>query len=230
MQQISRSIEPESMFSEDKVVFMLGEELKQPLIAIKSLAENTENTAIQLEAQRALRSIDNLLYYQQVARKQQSLNFTTVHVGEAFTDVARNLRPLSLERGCETEITIQSGIAPVYADPTALRLGIESLWQAIIAMTSKPSPLNWNMYRNDKLVRIVVINASLDLAKVHFRKETPRHIFSKQPFSSIAGPATDLLTSHGIVTMLGGKVSKVRREGMSGIAITLPISNQLALV
>ena len=229
MQQITRSIEPETMFSHDKAVFMLGEELKQPLITIKALAESTENTAIQLEAKRALRSIDNLLYYQQVARKQQSLQFTTVHVGDALTDVSHRLQPLSLERGCETEIKIQSGIAPVYADPTALRLAIESLWQAMIAMTQRPSPLNWHMYKSNNAIRLTVINSSLDLSRVHFSRQNLGN-FTKQPYSGIAGPATDLLTSNGIFTLLGGQLTKVRKDGLPGLAISLPISKQLSLV
>lgn len=229
MQHITRSIEPETMFSHEKAVFMLGEELKQPLIAIKVLAENSENVAIQLEAKRALRSIDNLLYYQQLSRRQQSLQFTTVHVGDAFTDVSHYLQPLSLERGCETEIKIQSGVGPVYADPTALRLAIESLWQAVITMTQKPSPLNWHMYKSNNSVRLIVINSSLDLTKVRFSSQSVRN-FTKQPYSGIAGPATDLLTSNGIFTMLGGQLTKVRKDGLPGLAISLPISKQLSFV
>lgn len=229
MRQITRSIEPERQYDDDRLVFMLGEELKKPLTAIKAIAESSDSPeAIQLEARRALRTIDNMLYFQALNQAQLQLDQTTVHVGATISDVANRLSPLSLERGCETEIMIQPGINTVYTDPLALRHGVESLWQAVLTMTGSPSPLTWCVYRTTKGVKIAIMNNSIDLSKVSLVK--PRYMAgqSKQPFAGISGPATDLITAQGIFSILGSPLSKVRKSGLQGLAVTLVPSRQLA--
>ncbi len=228
MKQIQHSIEPESRFDDSKLVFMLGEELKKPLTAIKILAESSGDSSVQLEARKALRTVDNVLYYQQIASRQTQLKLTTVHAGSTLTNVSHSLVPLSLEKGCETEIQIQSGISPVHADPGILKSGIESLWQAVIGMTSKPSTVSWQVYRSPKGVRIVVVNSSLDLSKVNLSTVTVGK--ASQPFKGVSGPATDLVTAQSLFTAMGAKLSKVRKDGLEGLAITLPVSMQLELV
>lgn len=228
MQQVKNLIEPEIRFDDSKLVFMLGEELKKPLTAIKALAESSGHNAVQLEARKALRTVDNILYYQQLASRQTELSFTTVHAGSTLTNVSHALVPLSLERGCETEIYIQSGVSPVHADPNVLRFGIESLWQAVLGMTNKPSPLSWQIYRSPNGIRLTIANSSLDLSKVKLSSSTAGS--ATQPFKGISGPATDLITAQSLFGLMGAKLSKFKKDGRQGLSITLPISAQLALV
>lgn len=229
MQQILRSIEPSAVVDNDALLFMLGEELKRPLTTIKALAEQTDNRSIQLEARKALRSVDNMLYFQQIATNQQQLKFTTVHVGNTLTQVAYDMRPLTIEKGCTTHIQIQPGMTPVHADPVALRTGIESLWQAMIGMTSKPSSVNWQIYKSRHGIRLSVFNDSIDLTSVQLSKKNAGGKV-RQPFQGIAGPATDLITAQGLFDLIGSKVTKVYKDGQHGLAITLKQSTQLALV
>ncbi|MFT4532512.1 MAG: hypothetical protein ACI9T8_000535 [Candidatus Saccharimonadales bacterium] len=217
--------------NEGNLVFMMGEELKKPLTVIKALSESsTIGSPITLEARKALRTIDNVLLYQRLASEQTELVLTPVHLGSALTQVAADLQPLSIERGCETEVFIQSGIATVDVDRAALKSGLESLWQAVLSMTERPSPLSWHIFRTSKGIRISITNNSLDLSKVSFASTSSNIGRSRQPIAGIAGPATDLLTAHGIFEMLGSNLAKITREGKSGLAVTLPISAQLALV
>lgn len=230
MQQVHRQVQPEGQFDEEALIYMLGEELKKPLTTIKALSESSENQAIVQESRRALRTIDNILYYQQIYRKQEQLQFTTVHAGNTLKQVEYALRPLSLERGCETEIHVQGGLAPIYADPAALKHGLESLWQAVLGMTSRPSSLNWHVYRLENSIRIMVVNSGLQLDKVVLTERAGRAGKSRQPFAGLAGPSTDLLAAQGIFSLLGGKLAKAQKQGEQGLAISLPISTQLAFV
>ncbi len=218
----------EHQYSNSDVLFMLGEELKKPLTVIKALAETNASSDIQMEARRALRTIDNVLLYQQLSSSQISLDLEPVHVGSTLTQVAANLEPLSLLRGCETEVYIQSGITTVDADANVLKSGIESLWQAMLAMAQRPSPLNWYVYRSKKGIRIAITNNSVDLSKVKFNSNNFGK--SRQPFAGLSGPATDLITASGMFDLLGSKVTKTHRQNTNGFAVTLPISPQLALV
>lgn len=216
--------------TDDRLIFMLGEELKHPLIMIKALAEQAANPAIEAESRRALRTIDNILYLQQLSTGQQQLKLTTVHAGSTLTQVANAMRSLSIERGCETEIHIQNGIPPVYSDPYAFRYGLESLWQAVIGMAEKSSAVNWEVYRSGKNIRVLVTNNSLKLDKVVLSNTQDNAGKTRQPFIGMSGPATDLITAQQLFGLLGARIAKVRRTGTSGLSVTLPISKQLALV
>lgn len=227
--QPHRSGDAPERFAGHEFVFMMGEELKKPLTVIKALAENRQlSPAISLEARKALRTVDNVLLYRQLVSGQQSLELVPVHVGSALTDVAHDLQPLSIERGCETEVFIQSGVSPVAADADLLKSGIESMWQAVLSMAERPSPLSWHVYRVSSGIRIALTNRTLQLEKVHL-SQWGRDELSRQPFAGLAGPATDLLTAQGIFESLGGTLSKVKKDNQDGFAVTLPISQQLAM-
>jgi hypothetical protein len=218
-------------FAEHELVFMMGEELKKPLMNIKLLAESQDAySTIGLEAHRALRTIDNVLLFQQLSSDQLSLTLEPIHVGNTLTNVATQLQPLSMEFGCETEVFIQSGINTVDVDNRVLKSGLESLWQAMLGMTQRPSTLSWHVYKSPKGIRIALLNNSVDLSKVSFSKNHETAGSSRQPFAGVAGPATDLLTASGLFTILGTSLTKIKKEGQQGLAVTLKASTQLALV
>jgi hypothetical protein len=229
--QISPQLGHNGQYAEHRLVFMMGEELKKPLTTIKLLAENSpEFSTIGLEARKALRTVDNMLLYQQFSSEQVSLVLEPVHVGSALSYVAHDLRALSIEFGCETEVFIQSGMTTVDVDSSVLRSGIESLWQAVLGMTERPSPLSWHVYRTPKGIRLAVVNNSLDLSKVILSRSGTHAGHSRQPFAGIAGPATDLVTAKGLFTLIGSQLMKVTKEGQQGLAVTLRPSAQLSLV
>lgn len=217
-------------FDGRELVFMLGEELKKPLTNIKLISEGQAGSEIiSLEARKALRTIDNVLLYQSLASDQLALKLEPIHVGSTITSVANSLQPLSMQFGCETEIFIQSGINTVDTDKKVLKSGLESLWQALLGMTEKPSTLTWNVQKSSKGIRVMLINNSVDLSKVSFSKIDKLAGTSRQPLSGIAGPATDLMTAYGLFNSLGAKLTKVRLQGKQGLAVTLKPSQQLLL-
>ena len=216
------------------IVFMMGEELKKPLTVIKALAESGQESQqsrmIILESKRALRSIDNIIFYKRIDADQMSLPLSPIHIGSTLTQVARDLQPLGYEYGCETEVFIQSGITTVSAHSQVLRSSIESLWQSVIAMTKKPSAMTWYVNRTKAGIKITIINNSIDLSKVGLRKTNNAVGLSSQPLNGVAGPATDLVVATKLLAILGGKLRKTKIRGIEGFTVTLPISEQLALV
>lgn len=218
-----------AVFSDREFVFMLGEELKKPLTAIQALAQTgAAGSTINLEARKALRTIDNVLLYQKLMTDQLSLEIAPVHVGSTLTQIATSMRPLSLEFGCETEVNIQAGLSAVDVDARVLRSGLESLWQAVLGMSSKPSPMSWHVYRQPNGIRVMLVNNSLDISKVSFARSATFGN-SRQPFAGVAGPVTDLIAARGLFDGLGAKLTKTRRDGADGFAVTLNASPQLAM-
>lgn len=219
---------------EHDAVFMMGEELKKPLTVIKALAEsgheNKQSRTIILESQKALRTIDNMLFFKRIDRNQTALELGPVHVGSTLVHVARDLQPLALEHGCETEVFIQSGIESISSHPGALTSSIESLWQAVISMTEKPSAMTWHVARSKSGIQITLTNSSIDLSHVSLRKNNDAVGVSSQPYKGISGSATDLALASKLLAMLGGQLRKTKKQGISGFTVTLPISEQLAFV
>lgn len=221
-------------FDEHELVFMMGEELKKPLTAIKALSEaqyssNDTHHSILLETRKALRTIDNILLYQKLQADQLSLNFGPVHIGSTLTHVAHDLQPLSLARGCETEIYIQSGTSSIHAHSGALQSALESLWQAVLGMTHRPSAMTWHVYRTKQGVRVALTNSSLDLDRV-LLTHADKAGQSRQPYTGIAGPATDLVIANNFFSLLGGRLRKTTRDGKPGFGVTLPMSQQMTIV
>jgi hypothetical protein len=220
--------------NEHDAVFMLGEELKKPLTAIKALAEfgheNDQTRTIILESRKALRTIDNMMLYKRLDRDQTALDLVPVHIGSALTQVAHDLKPLALEHGCETEVFIQSGIESVSAHSGALRSSIECLWQAVISMTQQPSAMTWHISRSKAGVQMTLTNSSIDLSQVTLKKDNQTIGISSQPYKGISGSATDLVIAAKLLDILGGTLRKTKKHGVYGFTVTLPISEQLAFI
>ncbi len=212
------------------LLFMLGEELRQPLTAIKLLAEKNENVDITIEARRAISTIDNVLLYQRLNRDQTQLDLGPVHVGSVLTGLVHEMRTATNFHDCDLRILVQNGISSVDADREVLGAGLQSLWQAVLCMTPKSSALHWYVSRVKNGIRVSVVNDVLDLSDVKFSSVNKSAGESSQPFQGLAGPSTDLITARGMFSLIGGNLSKSRKNGYSGFAVTLPISKQLSLV
>ncbi len=224
-------------YTAQEIVYMLGEELKKPLTTIKALSELNQNSAansITLEVKKALRTIDNVLLHQQLTDRQTYLDLGPIHIGSTLTDVANDLKPLSISYGCDTEVFIQSGLSSVHAHPAALKSGLESLWQAVLQMTLKPSTMTWHVYKShikSEGVRISLTNSSIDLSDVSLGASSTKNAgHSKQPITGVSGSSTDLLTASNFFHLVGGKLQKTKKDGKTGFAVTLPLSTQLSFV
>lgn len=212
------------------LLFMLGEELKRPLSTIKMLAEKHENTQTAYEAAKALRTIDNVLLYQRLDNDQTNLDLGPVHVGGVLSSLMNEMRVISLMLGHSVGINIQRGINTVDSDNEALRAGLQSLWQAVVAISPRDkSTLTWYVARNKIGIRICLVNDNLELIDINLNS-SKSNAYSNQPIKGVSGPATDLITAQGMFRLLGGKLSKSRKNGHSGFGVTLPASQQMSLV
>ena len=231
MQSDNSNSEQGGYLSDISMVHMIGEELKKPLTTIKALAELKDSKeTISLEAKKALRTVDNILLYKTLLSDQTKLIKEPVHVGSTLTQVVNDLAPLSLERGCETEVFIQSNITTVDVDRKVLKSGIESMWQAVLGMTERPSTLTWYVQKTSKGIQITVMNNSIDLSRLHINADIKKVGKSRQPIIGAAGAGTDLYAANGLFDLLGSNLKKTKRDGLEGLSVTLPKSPQLSLI
>lgn len=213
---------------QEQLLQLLGEELKRPLTHIMQLAElGDRDHMIRAQAERALRTIDNVLLYKRLATGQLELQLEPVHVGSIMTDVLQIVRPHMAMSGCRSELAILTTLQPVAADRKVLRHVLIGLWQAFIVGSKNATVISCSAKRVTHGVRITLSSdemafEGLSLAKVNFK--------STQPVLELAGAATDLLVAKNILELSGSKLTISRLKGSNGIGVTLPISRQLQFV
>lgn len=220
-----------TMLPDRTMAFLLGLELKTPLIALKLAAEQSGDVQSVVRAEQALRTIDSVMLCQRLQADQQQLQLEPVHIGSIMSDILDSLQSELETLGYENEIYVQHGITTVDADRNALRAGLECMLQTVIAAAQRPSPIKWHVFSTKDGVRISLTNNSVDLSTISM-PSTDMAIASTQPVQGIAGSSTQLITAKSLFEALGGKMRKVRRQGgeQQGFGVTLQASAQLMLV
>lgn len=210
------------------LLFLLGEEIKQPLIAISQLSELKDSgSSINAHAKEALRTIDNILLYQRVSSGQTALKLEPVHVGSTIRDVSEVMEPLMRTAGCRTEVRIQHSLSPVDVDRQVLNGALQGLWQALMSTMTDPSEIVCRAHRTKGGIRLSLTSLKADVTNLSFKRA---NVKSFQPMSAVAGPVTDLLAAHGMFELLGSSLTKTEGKTFSGFGVTLKISQQLQIV
>lgn len=212
-----------------ELLLLLGEELKQPLVAISQLAEmnDGDGSDVKAHAKSALTTIDNILLYQKVASGQTSLKLEPVHVGSTMHEVAHAMQPIMRAAGCRTEIIIQHGLSPVDVDRRLLKSALQSLWQGFLGTVAESSDVVCRARRTPAGIRLSLHSAGASIDELHFTKSNPT---SSQSLSGVAGSGADFLTAQGIFALLGGELNKSSAKKLAGIGVTLKVSRQLQMI
>lgn len=212
----------------DDLLALLGEELKNPLVAIAQLTElGSKDPRIMAHTKKALNTIDNVLLYKRFAAGQLAMNLEPVHVGSAINDVLRTVAPQMEMSGCHSEVIIQHSLQPVDVDRRLLQSALLSLWQAFASTIRNSSDIVCTAHNAHDGVRLSVLSASASIDELTLAQTNDA---STQPVTGVAGPATDLMTANGMFRLAGTKITKSRRKNMTGLGVTLQVSRQLHLV
>lgn len=221
---MAKRVETEIQGADDNsLLALLGEELKQPLVAIAQIAELQKSEQITEQAKRALRTIDNVLLHRRIQNGQMTLELEPVHVGSEMRDVHESMKQLFWQQGCKTELKIRQSLQPVDVDRRVLRGLLESLWQSFSSSIESDELVTCRAQQTTDGIRVTMSSPHAKLQNVHFAKTNARSI---QPIAAFAGPAADLLTARELSTLLNAKITKSARS----IGVTLPVSKQLQMV
>ena len=210
------------------LLFLLGEELKQPLIAISQLSElQGHDETVNVYAKKALRSIDNMLLYGSIHSGQSQLRLEPVHVGSAIHDVSVAMEPLMRSAGCHTDIKIQSSLSPVDVDKRVLQGALQGMWQALLGTITKPSDVICRAQNAKGGIRVSITSSGANIDELSLAQANTK---STQPVKSIAGPATDLIAAHGMLELLGSNMTTSRGKQAVGFGVTFRVSKQLQVI
>jgi len=212
----------------NNLLFLLGEEVKQPLIAISQLSElKDKGEIINVQAKKALRTIDNILLFNKVNSGQTALKLEPVHIGSTIAEVAHDMEPMMRQAGCRTEIRIQRSLEPIDVDRKVFKGAVLGLWQALLGTMPSNSQVRCVAQKSSGGVRLSL--TSMD-AKVDNLSLKNANLQSTQPITAVAGPATDLLAARGMFGVLGGELVKTEGNKLSGFGVTLKTSPQLQML
>lgn len=212
-----------------ELLLLLGEELKQPLVAIRQLAELQAEAGLDVSAHasRALKTIDNITYYHRLNSGQMSLNLEPIHVGSTISEVARSMEPIMRSAGCRTELVIQHGLSPVTADRRLLISALQSLWQGFLGTMPSGSYIECRARKTPSGVRLSLHGRNALMNEVKF---SSTNLSSTQPITGLAGSSADIITARGMFALLGADLSKSSSKQIAGIGATLQISHQMQMV
>lgn len=215
--------------SSKDLLHLLGEELKQPLVAISQVAElQGSSEAIHAHARQALHTIDTILLYQRYASGQLSLQLEPVHVGATMQAVAKTMEPLMRANGCHASIVVMHGLRPVDVDRKLFVSALQSLWQAFLGtLQGDEAHVVCEAKRTPRGVYVSVHSVNADLSAVHLAQ---KNNMSAQPITGLAGSSADLLAAQGMFTLLGSKLNKTTTKYSHGFGVTLAPSRQLQMV
>ena len=213
----------------EELLLLLGEELKQPLVAISQLAELQADAGLQslAHANRALKTIDNITLYHRINSGQMSLKLEPVHVGSTIAEVAHSMESIMKSAGCHTELVIQHGLSPVTADRRLLISALQSLWQGFLGTMPSGSYIECRARKTPSGVRLSLHGRNALMNEVKF---SSTNLSSTQPITGLAGSSADIITARGMFALLGADLSKSSSKQTAGIGATLQISHQLQMV
>ncbi len=211
-----------------ELLYLLGEQLKNPLVQIAQLSElGDKDQMIHAQAQRALNTIDTVLLYRRFATGQTKLRFEPVHVGSAISQVATLIEPQMQMFGCRAEFDIQQSLGLVDVDRQLLKRALLSLWQAFISTAKDTTIIRCGAHKTARGIRVTISGNGEGFDVVSLAKVNTK---STQPLTSFAGPAADLLAARGMFSLAGSTMRATRVKGAQGFGATLRISQQMQFV
>jgi len=212
----------------EELLFLLGNELKRPLVNIAQLSEiGNRDQLIRIQAQKALNTIDNMLLYKQLVGGQASLDFRPVHVGSVIHEVMNMVEPQMKMKGCRVEMAIQGSLQPADIDRRLLAGALLGMWQALIDMVQSSGQIICSADKIHGGIRLSLMSREFQLDELNMARANTG---SSQPMTGVSGAAVDLLTASSMLGLAGSKLTKSRRRGMSGIGMTLRPSRQMQLI
>lgn len=212
----------------DELLFLLADDLKNPLVQILHLAElDKSDERIRIQAKKALQTIESVMLYKRLASGQSSLIFEPVHVGNAAVLVAQQLKPHMDMIGCRMQLEVQSALKTADVDRRVLEGGILSMSQAFISVMQSSQEIVCSIKSNTKGIRFSLLAPDVDLESFSI---THANVRGTQPVTAVAGSSVDILLAHGMFGLVGAEITRSKHGGYKGIGVTLPVSRQLQFI
>ena len=235
-------LEPSLEPANQRLLRVIAQELKLPLLQIARQAElasfdgaqplpvlhNIEETA-----QQALWFVDSYLLAEQLSQ-QTSLSLEPITVSSVLNDAAHSLSGLAKQHGCDLQLSLSGRYGPVMAHRRGLQAALVGLATTLIssqpAGRSRPI-LSLAAHKSRDGIVTGVFSQNDDLSQSVLRQGRALHGYSGQPLSAFSAQSTSgVFMADMLLAAMQARLRVARHNKLTGLAATLPLSRQLALV
>lgn len=232
------SLEPTSQ----RLLRVIAQELKLPLLQIARQAELagldvTKSQSvlrnIELSAQQALWFVDGYLLAEQLAG-QASLEFEPITVASVLNDTAHSLAALARQHGYELQLSLSGRYGPVMAHRRGLQAALVGLATSIIGADApqghKPV-LTLAAHKSRQGIVAGVFSTNQSLSQAVLRQGRGLYGQASQPLQAFSSkPSAGVFMADMLLNAMQTRLRVAQHNRLTGLAATLPLSQQMALV
>jgi len=233
---MNRADDDRSLSSENRLLLVLAEELKLPLLHVSQQTELYEQThgisldGIHASTQHALLLIDS--YVTLHTLRQQRLELEPVSVSSVLYETARVLQPLAAQYHCKIALQIDGRYGPVMSHRAALSAALVSMGTALITAVKQPDQqVTLGVHRAQHNIVAGVFSSTKGLGDKVLQQGRALYGRARQPLQSFTPhPAAGVFIADDLLEMAGTQLRVAQHKNQRGLATMLEPSRQLALV
>jgi hypothetical protein len=229
--------------AQQRLFLSLADQLARPLLTVSRLSELASTTEavtaeewrmVQAIATSSLRLIEGYTLSLRVHGKITPLQLEPVTVSSLLYDTAERLAPFAKYYGVAIELDAGTRTQPIIADRLVLQSAFESLGQVFVmsqAETEQHTPLRLSAHRGRYGMIAGCYSETGTLGADSLRRARAVQGNARQPLEQlVSGPAAGVFVADSLLQTLAARLHVARYRHMSGLAVTLQLSQQLQLV
>ncbi len=216
----------------ERLLRVLAEQLKTPLLQIAQVAELGQEDGLQQAgetAEHALKLVDSFVLATEL--NQQQLQLEPVSIPSVLYDVAVMLRPLAEQHNCELELRLDGKYKPVMADRQSLQAALVSLGQSFIEVGSdKRSTITLAAYKSPNGISTGLF-AEGALSTDTFKRALKLYGLARQAMPKLQTAAgAGLYVAEALFAAMAAPLEVTKHHNLNGLAATFVPSAQLRLI
>ena len=230
---------------QERLLLSVVEQLSRPLLQLSRLAEwqvgnptSGDNIArwqtVQTVATSSLQLVEGYSLSLRLHGKLTPLELEPVTISSLLYDAAQALDPYAKERGVKLELDTGPRLAPVLVDRQVLRSVFLSLGQVFVEGGSEQTAtatVRLAAHRSRYGVVAGLYSSLHDLSVESLRQARQLQGRARQPLQRlISGPGAGVFVADSLLQNLQSHLHVAKYHNLTGLATTLPPSQQLQLV
>ena len=231
-------------FADERLLQLLAEQIKLPLLQIArqaELARTTENplellNTIEDTADSSLKLLDSYLLSLRLARAHASIQLEPVSVAAVLNETAAGLSHLAKQYDCKLELHLSGRYEPIMAHRAGLEAALTSLGYVFIEAQSAAARDGRAVIKlaahRGKTGIVAGMFANMDGLSADMFKRA-RHLFGQahQPLTQLtAGSGAGVFVADSLLASMSARLRVAHHQKLSGLAATFATSSQLNLI
>lgn len=215
----------------------VAEHMKLPLLYMRQhaelvrLGESFSPEVIESAADAGMMLVENYLYWQRVCDKSEALPLESSSLSSMLYDVSHSLSKVAKTHNAQVQLDISGKYGLVTTHPKTLETALISLGLSFIEAAQDDAPVILGVHKSRWGIVAGVYsksaNVSTDMLKCGVRLSGK----TRQPMPTVSHASmSGLIIADALLETLSSKLRVAKHRHMNGLATTLPLNPQLALL